>query len=434
MNKGFKTILAAICAATAAAAQAADFGAEAVDGAAWDMTVKSFCAAHAGEGFRFLTSARDSVNCTQPGAVNVAGFGVYETRIWFSGPRGAEPKISRAEFSLYNKGDAGKPLSREDLDAMLEAVRASFPAAEARWEKGTKNEKMGAVVHSQRFFGKKADGQLAWGTDKRGGTVNFVRLALVPPGTMKRTSEGALSRSAESVKSGVEKRKNGDVVINGVPMVDQGEKGYCAAATAERVLRYYGLEIDEHELAQMAGTTADGGTGTGAMIDAVAKIGNANRLGKNELYRADGDMRTFEKNLELYNQTAKRMRRPQIDIRQYTTGNMVDGNAISDAYDPDVLKAARLKQSAAFKRFMAGVKTQVDRGVPLFWGVTLGYVKEPDIPQARGGHMRLITGYNEKTKEIIYTDTWGAGHEEKRMSQEDAWTITTALFFLKPLR
>jgi hypothetical protein len=48
--------------------------------------------------------------------------------------------------------------------------------------------------------------------------------------------------------------------------------------------------------------------------------------------------------------------------------------------------------------------------------------------------MRLIIGYNDKTREIVYTDTWGAGHEYKRMSVENAWTITDAALYLKPTR
>jgi hypothetical protein len=44
------------------------------------------------------------------------------------------------------------------------------------------------------------------------------------------------------------------------------------------------------------------------------------------------------------------------------------------------------------------------------------------------GHMRIINGYNKKTNEIIYTDSWGAGHEKKSMSTEKAWTETLRLF------
>ena len=76
-------------------------------------------------------------------------------------------------------------------------------------------------------------------------------------------------------------------------------------------------------------------------------------------------------------------------------------------------------------------------GIPLFWSCIVGlYPEVPDV-NAGGqafGHMRLIIGYNDKKKEILYTDTWGAGHELKRMPAEWAWTISHCLMYLKPLR
>jgi hypothetical protein len=71
--------------------------------------------------------------------------------------------------------------------------------------------------------------------------------------------------------------------------------------------------------------------------------------------------------------------------------------------------------------------------VPVLWGVTLGLYPEPGLPQSGGGHMRLIIGYNAKTHEILYSDTWGAGHELKRMGEDKAFAMTHDAFFLRPL-
>jgi hypothetical protein len=43
-------------------------------------------------------------------------------------------------------------------------------------------------------------------------------------------------------------------------MVDQGDKGYCVVASVERVMRYYGAAVDQHELAQVANSDAAIGT------------------------------------------------------------------------------------------------------------------------------------------------------------------------------
>jgi hypothetical protein len=46
--------------------------------------------------------------------------------------------------------------------------------------------------------------------------------------------------------------------------------------------------------------------------------------------------------------------------------------------------------------------------------------------------MRLIIGYNPNKKEILYSDSWGYGHELKRMPLDDAYTITTGLYTVDP--
>ena len=69
----------------------------------------------------------------------------------------------------------------------------------------------------------------------------------------------------------------------------------------------------------------------------------------------------------------------------------------------------------------------------MLWTVYLDIVEDKTALQVGGGHMRLIIGYNAKTNDIFYSDSWGAGHERKRMSAADAWTITTGLAKIEPL-
>lgn len=435
-----ETLIVLAAAAAATALRAGDLGAELVSGRIWSMNAQDFVKAHRGEGFRFLTAARDSVTCQRPGSVKIAGLPAYETRVWFSQP-GTRAKNAgcavRAEVSVYNSGDARAPMYAGELDTVLASLRGAFSSSKPRWDRPVATEKGGSSVHVQSFRSAAADGEIAWGEGGAHGgrrSVNFVRLSLVPPGTPRRNSLNNAAKSAAAVSANRVRRPNGDVLITSVPMVDQGQKGYCAAATAERVLRYYGLTVDEHELAQMAGTTAEGGTSQTDMIAAVEKIGRAWRLGKNEIYRTGAKIEELEKFLAVYNQIARRNGKRQLHLESFARGYAIDGAELQRAYDPETLKAAKMKQSAMYRRFEQGVKAQIDKGVPLFWGVSLGIFPEPDIPQAEGGHMRLIIGYNDKTKEIIYSDTWGAGHEEKRMARDKAWAITTALFYLKPLR
>ena len=41
-------------------------------------------------------------------------------------------------------------------------------------------------------------------------------------------------------------------------------------------------------------------------------------------------------------------------------------------------------------------------------------------------------GYNAKSNSIIYTDSWGKGHEKKTLPLNDAWTQTLMLIAVTP--
>jgi hypothetical protein len=44
----------------------------------------------------------------------------------------------------------------------------------------------------------------------------------------------------------------------------------------------------------------------------------------------------------------------------------------------------------------------------------------------------MIIGYNEEDNKIIFTDSWGAGHEFKTMDTDDAYAVTTGLYLMEP--
>ena len=46
--------------------------------------------------------------------------------------------------------------------------------------------------------------------------------------------------------------------------------------------------------------------------------------------------------------------------------------------------------------------------------------------------MRLIIGYNDKEQKLIFSDSWGAGHEFKRMKMSDAYKATKGVYSLRP--
>lgn len=70
----------------------------------------------------------------------------------------------------------------------------------------------------------------------------------------------------------VQKRANGDWVIFGIPMINQGQKGYCAPASCARVMQYYEYPVDEHQIAKMMETGAMSGTSYATLKEALKKI------------------------------------------------------------------------------------------------------------------------------------------------------------------
>ena len=161
----------------------------------------------------------------------------------------------------------------------------------------------------------------------------------------------------------------GDVYIKNIPMVNQGNKGYCVPATVERVLRYYGINnINMHQLADAGNTNRGGGTSSRAMFSGISSA-----------CRKSG-------------------------LKMASTGEV------------------RMKM----------VKKYIDRGVPIFWCMfsnpeyeelrarSKQLRQQAESPQAwakknkkikissgGNGHMCLIIGYNELTEEIAVSNSWG---------------------------
>ena len=67
------------------------------------------------------------------------------------------------------------------------------------------------------------------------------------------------------------------------------------------------------------------------------------------------------------------------------------------------------------------------------WSVQWGIVPEPKrLSQTRGGHLRLIIGFDEEKKTVIFSDSWGAEHTDKEMPMADAIAIPTGRQVMQP--
>ena len=216
----------------------------------------------------------------------------------------------------------------------------------------------------------------------------------------------------------------GDRRVAGLPKVDQALPGYCAPAALECLLRHYGIPLDAETLAGFGQTRTDSGTNVQRLLDRLR-----GRLGGLELRTHLGfDYARFERLAKAYNERAARAGAKAVAW----TPPVVDLGAAFQGADPALMRAAAMKQPG-FRAFRRAVRDSVEAGHPLVWGVVLGIVPEPGLgPRTRGGHLRLIVGYNRRSGEILYADMWGDAHACKRMPAEDAWAITMSLHSFRP--
>lgn len=301
-------------------------------------------------------------------------------------------KAARATVSFYNRGDSGE-ITAPQFDRLFKAIgqqlgqvtkvaprrqimssNAALPVVGWMW-----NTPAGIALLEYNEYN----------TPGKTSKPEFLRLKLAAPNQAD-WSMGKMGTGVQRMEllQRVTKKPDGDVYISGVPMVNQGQKGYCVAASCQRLFEYMRIPCDQHEMAKLVSIDAGSGANVGIMQKSLAKIDGAFRV------------------------TFKALVNPAL---YYTTSH---------------------KRRVSEKMFLSMVKEYTDKGVPLLWGLELGEKPEnPPLPsdgQVTGGHMRLIIGYNSAKNQLLFTDSWGAGHELKRMEMLDAYDVTLGLYSMAP--
>ena len=404
----------------------------------WAQTPDEFMSGAQRFGFRWLSGKE-----TARAAYNNMEFSGL--KVWEVQARCESNRVSQITYSLYNRGDAGE-LSAKSFETLLAQVQQAL----SQWA-GVTNQPLPEVLGPARMKIQRATWsktphrlELEWSVTKAhiengrsvGFRAEFIRLKLLsavahaapraPPPVVSMTT--ARTKLIKDLRAHLRREANGDVYLADVPMVDQGPKGYCAAAVTERVMRYYGLEFDQHQVAQVAGTTASGGTSGQGLREALKRIAVRNNLRVSTLQEMK--VQDYQRLITDYNRLAAQAKQPKLEIDQH----MLDVNSLYQQADGELLRKVRLKRTTDMNQFKVELIKQIEAGIPVIWDVMLGKVAEQGVnPQAGGGHLRLLIGYNTKTGEVLYSDTWGLGHELKRLPLADAWTMTTATQTMKPV-
>ena len=305
-------------------------------------------------------------------------------------------KLVGMTVSVYNRGDAGGISEKEFQRRMQVSGEKIGQLLDIRPFRRSADPTQGALTEGWIWISGKGMAVLEHNPEAPG-QIEFLRMRLA-----RRDAKGAYAaamrkRAGAAVKlsdlpRNVERDKKGNVFIGGIPMVDQGQKGYCVVATVQRLFEYYGIPCDQHQLAQIAEADPMRGTDPHVMREEISKIDHRFKTRFDTLAIAWG--------------------RYLREVRRDT-----------------------LKDAMDVKDFKKLVRDHVDDGIPLLWGLVVGrFPEEPDIsPQTSGGHMRMIIGYNEEKNRLIFSDSWGAGHEFKSMDFAHAYQATDGIFLLQPI-
>jgi len=403
----------------------------------WEMPLVDFQKKLAPLRFQWLTAEKQGLRS----AGGASLFGVKSGETLVKGSK--DKKVAALTFSVYNRGDHGK-ISLQDLNNRFNSIKSALTKAIGKEPEN--RTKKGAVNLTSYMWRHGATAFLLEKSTSNSRTAEFLRMRMAP---LKDATRGSKTASRTGLRSNLKREKNGDTWITNVPMVDQGRKGYCACASAARIYQYYGRETDQHEMAQIAGSTAQG-TSMSAMVSALKKVTAKldsrvlvlyeypKGMAKEGMRGAEwkSSMREISSDFNKYQTLAKQKNRGMINYHGKKGGKAKSSDQLNifelqKLMDAEIYREVMVKK-ANFSRFQSQLKKYINEGIPVGWCLQLGMFPEPGLPQAGGGHMRLIIGYNDKTKEIIYSDSWGKGHERKKMPIANAYCMTNILLALPP--
>ena len=367
-----------------------------------------------------LTRRSDGVLYAKPGTVKEFTLDeqpVYDLEFSFR-----DGTLAAVRVALHTRGDVGKPLPAREGGEKLDALERRISTFYVPGSQGRKLHaaKLGGTrIKTTLFSGRQLSATLVCGA-LNGGALEFITVDFLRPGVGSEHLRRAMRSKAEAGDLPARRQEEEGGFFLTLPMVDQGPKGYCVPATVNRVLLYYGGEVDLHALAGMLGADAKTGTDVEGAVRRLKKTDS--RLGVRfmDLYRfQDFDSNRVRQFLKRYNHAARKLGAERLDLSLPLGGLK---------FDEEVMAAVR-RDSGRCDNFFRQVKTAIDRGVPLCWGVMV-------FPKQEGGkcefHLRLITGYRDNPRRIVYSDTWGDEHDKNVMTAEEAWPRTIRLFLLNP--
>lgn len=391
-------------------ASAGDVAQAAADGTLWTQSTQEISDGVLKE-VRFRIVDGTTVRMRRGAQLQFAGLRTGDVLLQLSEDRSHAQMLNT---TVYNKGDDGE-LSKADFEKLLSDSVEKLTALLKTEPKQHKTSAKETAVRLRAWEWESDHCAALLEASSTGSgkkyVAEFIRLTIAPEKSALERGGADDAAKRSELRGNVQHHDDGSVWIKGIPMVDQGEKGYCVPASLSRVFAYYGMDaVDQHSLAALCKSSENGTT-----LEAMEK----------SLRSISAKFHVSVVPMEWLSQKMLMKELPRLAQKKHMSP--------SDLQPKHLLELLKGKP-AVVRKGMKDIKKYVDAGIPVVWAVMLGMFPEQGLPQSMGGHMRLIIGYNEQKQAILYTDSWGAGHEMKAMPVDRACAITQALYVLRPKR
>ncbi|MFV1994464.1 MAG: hypothetical protein ACC661_03420, partial [Verrucomicrobiales bacterium] len=179
--------------------------------------------------------------------------------------------------SIYNRGDGGE-IDQAEFERRRKITGREIGAQlDIRPFRREAKPAQGMLTQGWIWVSAAGMAVLESNPEAEKGRIEFLRLRLA-----RRDAKGAYAaamqnRAGATVKlsdlpKNVVRDGDGNVYVKNVPMVDQGQKGYCVVASTQRLFEYYGIACDQHQLAQISGADPERGTNTLSITNELGAI------------------------------------------------------------------------------------------------------------------------------------------------------------------
>ena len=336
---------------------------------------------------------------------------LFGARPWSVAMYASDGMVTNLSLVYANKGDLfgmngenNNRVDRETPEPQAMAILKKKMKEDVDAITAKLTEKLGEPQKQRFGEGEGRDTMLRW--DWRGHTIllrekeaEYVGVEVVTKtfadagGKVEMTGDKIIRERAEK---NVIKRPNGDVVIEDIPMVDQGPKGYCVPATAERAMRYLNVPADMYVLAMAGETNLGGGTSVQKLLQGVRS--DISRKGRS-FDSWDGELKL--KQLQRY-----------IDKGLPVIWGLYSTDEFNKLAN-DRTKAR--KDTTDFKQWKDKLPSMMDKSL---------------VADREQGHVVLIIGYNKETNEFAFSDSWGEDYKERWITFEEAENVSQKAFWV----